>query len=405
VADTAGLYHSPATPSAHVTSRKDFAMQQIMGYYCWIKQVGLDKVDPRQPLSSQSTGTPPTHKAGRMGFSHADEGSGHEDLGDSVDPKSSVLATPGLGTAWIPDIGFAGDPALGVLRYHIVFGDRDAAFAWIHSADGVGWRDGATIYFLLGFGIMGPQFIDPELESYRIGNVKSDFAPFAGTWDPEFKREAYRPDGVLLKRADWTKIDLKPSIVYGNAAAAVKEVENDFMPQWKGQDQVDGTVENLSAWHAIRPVLVAGAIPDPWRNGKNGLTDLIELVGRLIEESLPPLAHFKRKFDVARPVPETKAHLTVPDHPAFPSGHATQAMLVALALGEFVDTAHQDAMKSAARLVAVHRIQAGLHYRMDMDAGIALAEALWLPIRKSAEFLALSKRVGEEIRTGMHTPH
>ena len=88
--------------------------------------------------------------------------------------------------------------------------------------------------------------------------------------------------------------------------------------------------------------------------------------------------------------------VSVPWHASYPSGHATQSMLTALALGAAVPSA-APALKSLAIDVAHGREIAGLHYASDTQAGFELAQQIWdatkadckpqvLPIYHIAEF-------------------
>jgi hypothetical protein len=79
--------------------------------------------------------------------------------------------------------------------------------------------------------------------------------------------------------------------------------------------------------------------------------------------------------------------VTVPGHSSFPSGHATQAYLMAkcmqlvFSISPNVPATHlttlNDTLSALAQRVARNREIAGLHYPSDSQAGSALADAVY----------------------------
>jgi acid phosphatase (class A) len=101
--------------------------------------------------------------------------------------------------------------------------------------------------------------------------------------------------------------------------------------------------------------------------------------------------HFKLINNRRRPsqvCPALNPPVTVPGHASYPSGHSTQAMLMAATLGQVFEGKTQNgvlpAVRALAERIAVNREIAGLHYASDTAAGRLLAEAL-LPILKTCE--------------------
>lgn len=87
---------------------------------------------------------------------------------------------------------------------------------------------------------------------------------------------------------------------------------------------------------------------------------------------------FKVAFDRPRPThldPSLEPSIPVPGHPAYPSGHATQAHLLGFLLGE-VDPAHADRYREDAAGIAKNREIAGVHYPSDSEAGRQLARQI-----------------------------
>ena len=96
--------------------------------------------------------------------------------------------------------------------------------------------------------------------------------------------------------------------------------------------------------------------------------------------AVPFIMHYKHRWKRPRPTqidPQISPVVVCPCHPAYPSGHSTQAHLVALVLGELSKQANvkQAALAKAGR-IAKNREFAGLHYESDSAAGVALANSL-----------------------------
>lgn len=85
--------------------------------------------------------------------------------------------------------------------------------------------------------------------------------------------------------------------------------------------------------------------------------------------------------------------IEVPGHPAFPSGHATQALLMALCIEETLPGARRDAWRpllhALARRIARNREIAGLHYASDSVAGFELAVKVFDKLKEGTEFLKI----------------
>jgi hypothetical protein len=95
--------------------------------------------------------------------------------------------------------------------------------------------------------------------------------------------------------------------------------------------------------------------------------------------------------------PSLMPPVPVPGHPAFPSGHATQSMLMALCIievlkraGKGPGTSTGDTLRKSlrvlARRIARNREIAGLHYPSDSIAGRQLAAAIFAPLMSCGRF-------------------
>jgi hypothetical protein len=104
-----------------------------------------------------------------------------------------------------------------------------------------------------------------------------------------------------------------------------------------------------------------------------------ELVSACFHLAGSVVMYFKDRFNRVRPwvlEPKLRPPISLPGHPAYPSGHSTQMHLMALTLAHLVPSAEQDLMDRAWD-VAVNRERAGLHYRSDTEAGKRLAEQVF----------------------------
>lgn len=102
---------------------------------------------------------------------------------------------------------------------------------------------------------------------------------------------------------------------------------------------------------------------------------------RLIDAAMPEftaaLIQHKEDFDRVRPNfldPSLSPAIAVPGHPAYPSGHAGQSMVVALILSA-LDPVNAAAYENSALRIAHNREIAGVHYPSDSEVGRELARA------------------------------
>jgi hypothetical protein len=114
---------------------------------------------------------------------------------------------------------------------------------------------------------------------------------------------------------------------------------------------------------------------------------------------------YKESFDRPRPsfvCPALLPPVPVPGHSSFPSGHATQARLMALCMARALRLTGlpygerrpaSETLKALARRVARNREIAGLHYPSDSVAGRRLADAV---------FAVLSRHSGDGLSRGQY---
>nr|WP_294503970.1 phosphatase PAP2 family protein [uncultured Rhodopila sp.] len=118
--------------------------------------------------------------------------------------------------------------------------------------------------------------------------------------------------------------------------------------------------------------------------------------------------YFKGLYKRPRPsqlCPALLPPIQVPGHASFPSGHSTQAHLMALCLGDVFNGLPQfpqvaDDLWSLADRLARNREIAGLHYASDSDAGRAVATATLPQIHQSVPIFLNGTSLGAQSLTG-----
>ncbi len=107
------------------------------------------------------------------------------------------------------------------------------------------------------------------------------------------------------------------------------------------------------------------------------------LTYKLLQDELalidPIISHAKRQFDRPRPNqvdPTLTTLIPVPNHAAYPSGHTTNAMLMAYTLGQLNPDQQLAYFQDAIR-IGRNREIAGVHYPSDTEGGGRLAHAFF----------------------------
>ena len=105
----------------------------------------------------------------------------------------------------------------------------------------------------------------------------------------------------------------------------------------------------------------------------------------IVMQAKPTIKYFKEHFNIDRPHevdPSIKPMSSTTNKTrAYPSGHATQSMLVGLYVSaKFPE--HEDGIIKAAKECGLGRVKAGFHYLADYVAGNLLAEKMFLVMNK-----------------------
>lgn len=115
----------------------------------------------------------------------------------------------------------------------------------------------------------------------------------------------------------------------------------------------------------------------------------LQLMSSMVQLGTIGAMYFKNKYQRPRPsqvAPDLRAFIDVPPHASYPSGHATQAFLVAQALTTVCGNPETgEHLYHIARDVAVNREYAGVHYSSDSEAGRILAKQLFSQAERTME--------------------
>ena len=130
---------------------------------------------------------------------------------------------------------------------------------------------------------------------------------------------------------------------------------------------------------------------------EHGLEFKEDELNEIIIQCKPTIKHFKEKFNVPRPHEVHKdidaigrMDSTTNKTASYPSGHATQGMLVALYAAQKYPQ-HRDNLIKAGKESGLGRIKAGFHYIPDYIVGNLLAEKLMMIINR--EYLNEAPRI------------
>tara|TARA_B100001778_G_scaffold21189_1_gene15887 strand:- start:21 stop:1127 length:1107 start_codon:yes stop_codon:yes gene_type:complete len=105
----------------------------------------------------------------------------------------------------------------------------------------------------------------------------------------------------------------------------------------------------------------------------------------IVKQAVPTIRHFKNSFNRKRPF-ELDGNLdvlgsTTNKTRSYPSGHSTQAMIVALYVAQKFPE-HKDGLMEAAKEVGLGRVKAGFHFLSDHVAGQMLGQKMFEQMNK-----------------------
>ncbi len=144
-------------------------------------------------------------------------------------------------------------------------------------------------------------------------------------------------------------------------------------------------------------VYIAGYTLLDYRGGKK-----FPATAALLKDSFQDLEallmRYKQRFDRVRPSvlePSLETVIEIPGHPAYPSGHSTQAHFIAYLFGELAPSRKTEFIARADQ-IALNRVIAGLHYPSDSAAGVLLAQQYFDILMRNEEFLTLLAAAKQE---------
>ena len=121
---------------------------------------------------------------------------------------------------------------------------------------------------------------------------------------------------------------------------------------------------------------------------KNGMMFHDNEMNDIILHANPTIAYFKNRFKLTRPFDYDKSIVPMTSKTnktySYPSGHATQSMLVGLYVASKFPQ-HKEGVIEAAKECGFGRVLAGFHYMQDYTAGNLLAEKMF-PLMNKADY-------------------
>ena len=153
----------------------------------------------------------------------------------------------------------------------------------------------------------------------------------------------------------------------------------------------DNSFDTMQEIKQLQNMSLNKSFVNKYDDGKKVFSNIVgkdPLIGKLINESGPIIGKLKKHFNRPRPAKlASKLNLQLDeiklksmDSPAYPSGHATQATLLSLALSDkYPNKASQ--LKTAAKNTIKSRHLAHTHYKSDSDIGKKLGTAMYEHIK------------------------
>jgi hypothetical protein len=195
-------------------------------------------------------------------------------------------------------------------------------------------------------------------------------ASYPDSWWDDRHWNALRESGKFSQALSKITVDVPP-----DHATTLKEASNIVKLQGSGEFNVRRP-EIIEEADAPPPYFLQTFFLDQLRRPRSAA-----LFEKSVTWAVPFIMHFKHRWKRPRPTqiePRISPVVVCPCHPAYPSGHSTQAHLVALVLGDLSNQTNvKKALWDKADRIAQNREYAGLHYESDSAAGAKLAESLF----------------------------
>lgn len=153
----------------------------------------------------------------------------------------------------------------------------------------------------------------------------------------------------------------------------------------------DNSFDTMQEVKQLQKTPMNESFVNKYDDGEKVFSDIVgkdPLIGKLIKQSGTHVGNLKNHFNRPRPaqlaskfnIDLKDIKLKSMDSPAYPSGHATQATLLSLALSKkYPDKSSK--LKQAANNVIKSRHLARTHYKSDSDVGKKLGAAMYEHIK------------------------
>jgi hypothetical protein len=253
----------------------------------------------------------------------------------------------------------------------------------------------------------------PVVPSEKVDNEKgTNYAEYYEYWDPELQAYVYLNE-FLVKYPGWLD------------EFAVEALKGRVLPQKMDKDQLNLHVTDVlnrvkDRASRAREILIqdtsVGAI-GCWLNllgvdpGKQPATNLLIHLGRRIGEHV--VMCLKDRFKSPRPFqlcPAITPLIDAPAHSSFPAGHALQSYLISYLLAVPLKNLPQQEFSKAepekakgllfdlAARLAENRVVAGIHYKIDNDAGRDVAITCFKKLQELDLIKELQAKVAGELK-------
>ena len=199
------------------------------------------------------------------------------------------------------------------------------------------------------------------------------------TWNPDwyvyiFEPRTLVPDAVQFitipepptNTSTTTQAELALLTKYKSERSAEKQTEIEHELEFMGVQFGSHTYDSLVATSSVPETAL--------------------LFTNVLDEMTTYIMIYKEHFDRVRPSyidPTLEPTINVPNHPAYPSGHSTQAHIMAHVLADLFPEEREDLFQGAAR-IARNREIAGVHYPSDSAAGASLALQYYNLLKETA---------------------
>ena len=235
---------------------------------------------------------------------------------------------------------------------------------------------GITVVLYLFTNYVAQQTSDvvDESNSDEVTDNPVDAISFSNTqrWNESVYELQNTEQAILPDVAD--KIELPPPPTNTSAETRGEIERLHHLAALRREEDIDAIRAEVHLENTVFGPTPFSEIIDPTHRTKTK-----DLLMSVLPEFLATVVMFKEEFDRVRPSyldPSLETVIDVPGHPAYPSGHAAESLLIALILAD-LDEANAEAYHASAYSIGKNREIAGVHYASDSEAGRLLGEQFY----------------------------